>query len=734
VPNKYQIEYGDRPRGNTGGSTARLIALLTIIAGVTAAPVQAAESCPNAQGRTESNPNLTTGRPYSTQLPDCRAYELVSPPDTGGIPAVSLDEGATSRPRTAGAEWDQVTPGGALYWISRAQPAGTGAVPNGTSIDLFVSRRTAAGWTTRDLTPFPTIGENELIAGAPDSSTALIITQTSLVPEDQDNPLNTQGALESVFDIYRVSEGETPLLVSHGTLPRTVPPQPAGEGIELKRAGEITENAALTAVAFVSTARLTAAASLGFKDCYAWSDVGVRLAFLTNPEFQSAVNRNCELLGMTPDGRPILRDLSADNYSGLIFVGNGSEEFPEGKVSAVQLSAPAFTTTMFDAVSPDGSLGYVTTVYPLGNEERASEPNVYAVTVPAFPNHTLVTPGTGSGNSVVCLSCRLAGGGPATFVTQSADGSHVFFNVAEAAGESAGHPYKGLWSWDRNTKTAARLTDATDVEHLISSQNGAYAVGLTRQLAKNPEGTADVYEFSASLTGPQLITSGVSADTYRLSGNEDDVFRPPTATGVSNDGRRVVYDDQPPAVEGRLPPETAQEWRTSGATIHETVQLSPLGARSSYYVLGTGGPELEDVFFAAQEPLVPADRNGGTQDVYDARAQGGFAPCTAGNPSPPPGSTSCTATTSTPNPQAPSPSPYMASLGLAALSLPPLPADTSHPASKPAPLSCHARATKIKNATKRARELKRCRRPKPRNARKSVRVRSRITIRSRGGK
>jgi len=688
------MQHGNHQHGSTRGLNTLLLTLLLLL-GVNVAPALATEPCPNAQARSESSVNPATGQPYSTQLPDCRSYELVSPPDTGRIPAVSLDI-AGSETAAPGTEWDQVTPGGALYWISRATPAGTGALPNGRSLDVFVSRRAAGGWMTRDLTPFSTIGENELVAGAPDGSTALILTQTSLVPEDQDNPLNIQGTNLGTVDIYRVGEGEAPLLVSHGTLPRTAPHNPTGEGLKFDQPGEPAFNAQLTAVAFASTARLTEEASPGFEDCYAWSDVGVRLASLTNPDGftnQAFGKRNCELLGMTPDGRPIFKDLNGDAYEGLIFVGAGAASFPiAGKVMAVQLSAPALTPTTFDALSPDGSLAYVTTAYPLGSEERGGEANVYAVTVPAFPHNTVGVPGTaGQENTVVCLSCQLGGGGAAAFMGQSADGSHVFFNVAKSAGESAGHPYKGLWSWDRNSKTAARLTEATDVEQLISSQNGQYAAGLTRQLANNPEGTADVYEFSAP-EKQQLITSGTAADTYRLRGDRQFTLSniPPTAGGVSNDGQRVVYDDQPP---GGTSLETLQEW--NGGPV--PVQLSPLGATSSYYVLGTAGPELEDVFFAAHEPLVGADRNGGVQDVYDARVQGGFAPCTAGNPNPPSGSSSCSPATGTPNPQAPSPSPYTAGLGLAAFSLPPLPADTSHPAVATKPLT---RAQKLGKALK----------------------------------
>ena len=653
-----------------------------------ATPALAAEpTCPNEQLRAESNINPATGQPYSAQLPDCRAYELVSPPETGGIPVLSRDLGTTEvvggTSVTYGAKWAQITSNGAIYWISRAQPAGTGAVPNGRSVDVFLSKRAAAGWLTRDFTPFPTIGDNELIAGSPDGSAALIMTQASLVPEDQDNPFNShREGTTAAYDMYRVTEVEPPLLITHGAAPRTVPPNYAQEIVNLDAGLEF--NANLSAVAFDSGARLTGTeavsteeATAGSTDCYSWADTGTRLAGLTNPDYGAP--RNCQLLGMMPDGRPIFEDLAGDSNHGLIVVGNGDGT---ADIKPVQLSAPSSSVTTFDAISPDGGLAYVTTAYTLGGEERGGEPDVYAVTVPALPQELLSVPGSGGENTVACVSCQVGGGGAATFVGQSADGSHVFFNVAEGSSEASDHPYKGLWSWERDTKAVVRLTEATDVAQLVSSENGQYVIGLTKQLASNPNGTSDVYEFAAG-GAPKLLTSGTVADTYRLTGAGSDDFRPPTAAGVSNDGSRVVYDEEP-AGEGSL--ETLQEW-TSG----ETRQLSPIGATSGYYVLGTAGPELEDVFFAAHEPLVAVDQNAGTQDIYDARVDGGFP-----TPSEPPISSQ------TPNPSPASISAYTPNLAPVSPSLASLSPDTSTSAISPKP----KRVTRAQQLTKMLRQCK----------------------------
>ncbi|MCW3020000.1 MAG: hypothetical protein JWN10_2308, partial [Solirubrobacterales bacterium] len=486
---------------------------------LTATPASATKPCPNAQARSESNVNPATGAPYSPQLPDCRAYELVSPPNTGGYPVASLGEKIEGEVK-AGTRIAQVTRSGAVVFVSRALPAGTGALPNGRSVNVFVSERGSGGWSTTDLTPFATLGDEDLVAAAPDGRSALVLTEASLVAADLDNPLGEvapQGGSKAGLDLYLVGKATPPQLVSHGALPRTVP---AAKSDEVEP--PFVSNADLSAVGF-STAKapLVSGASATAKDCYSWSDVGARSAVLTNPD--NSQPANCELLGMTPDGRAIIRDESGDFHNGEIFVDNvpaGGEQFPFGaNLAAVQLSAPSSTPTAFDGVSPDGKLAYVTTAYPLGGEERGGEPDVYAVTVPAFPHNTVEVPGTAGGeNTVVCLSCQVGGGGAATFVSQSADGSHVFFEVAEVSGEPAGHPYAGLWSWERKSDTASHLTEATDVEQLVLSENGEYAVGLSRQLANNLNGTADVYEFAAGQAPKLIASAGISGDVYQLTG------------------------------------------------------------------------------------------------------------------------------------------------------------------------------------------------------------------------
>jgi hypothetical protein len=110
---------------------AALVALLTFTSA-------AAAECVNEALRRESNPDPTTAKPYSVGLPDCRAYEMVSPlykqeRDTEGI---SL--GSQGLPVASG--------GDAAGWGS------VGAFSDPENVLLlnmpYLSQRAAFGWST----------------------------------------------------------------------------------------------------------------------------------------------------------------------------------------------------------------------------------------------------------------------------------------------------------------------------------------------------------------------------------------------------------------------------------------------------------------------------------------------------------------------------------------------------------------------------------------------------------
>jgi hypothetical protein len=96
-------------------------------------------SCPNERARIE--------QPYGLGLPDCRAYELVSPPDTEGSEFVgTLNHAAVS--------------GEAVAYGSQGSFSG----PVGAQLEsAYVSRRGSDGWSTQNITPPTKIGTSGTI-------------------------------------------------------------------------------------------------------------------------------------------------------------------------------------------------------------------------------------------------------------------------------------------------------------------------------------------------------------------------------------------------------------------------------------------------------------------------------------------------------------------------------------------------------------------------------------------
>jgi hypothetical protein len=651
-----------------------IILLFALIA--TPAISSAAESCPNEALRNESLENRVTKAPSSAQLPDCRAYELVSPPDTGDLPAIVLqnrkDEFNTLPPL--------VTPSGAIFYRSEADPPETGALPNGRSYNVFTSSRSPAGWRTTDLDPFGAPSDSYLLAASPDGSRALIISYDSLSPEDKDEQA---GQFEVRRDLYLVSPTHRPVLVSHGTLDRGVPQpeqnaicSPGGRAgsylfsfsqyaVECVPGHGVSFDPELNAVGFESSAQLDPGLAPAETQnpenvfqCYTWSDSGEQQATFSDFTVSSATSK-CLQLAMLPDGRPVFEDQNQDPFTqpveqfgavirqaGRLFAGADGNNFPE---SALQLSGDTPGAASFDAVSPDGKTVYVSTSDHL--IAAAAEPAIYAIRLPAEAGWGATPPPE---EDVRCLSC--GEGAAVKFLAQSADGSHLFFTTSE-----------GLWSWDARSETASRLTTDTDLSQFVCSQNGQFAIALTKQLGANPHGTADIYEFSAG-QAPRLITSGTSADAYSLHNTYEEVNVPMAdgAGAVSNDGRRVVYLDTPPGA-----PAAVDEY-----TQERTAQLSPVGASHSAFLLGTAGGELHDVFFLANQQLVAQDQNAEWNAIYDAREDGGF-------PRPTPSETNDPA----PNPTELQSTPYPSDLRAPTIQPPLLSADTATPTSTHRPLT-----------------------------------------------
>jgi hypothetical protein len=140
-------------------------------------PPTTPETCPNAARRAE--------QPDAKDLPDCRAYEMVSPRNTDGQDATAETEFREASPRASEAK--------------EAEPAvaytslGSFAAPHGSMLENeYVSRRAASGWGTQAIDPLsdPTEFGREPVEGnyrgallTPELTAGVALTSGKLVEE-----------------------------------------------------------------------------------------------------------------------------------------------------------------------------------------------------------------------------------------------------------------------------------------------------------------------------------------------------------------------------------------------------------------------------------------------------------------------------------------------------------------------------------------------------------------------
>jgi hypothetical protein len=144
-----------------------------------------AESCPNEKLREE--------QPYGLQLPDCRAYELVSPTNTNGQDATTFNAESTARASEA--------PQGTQPAITYSAKGSYGD-PEGAFLEnQYLSRRTPNGWTTQNTTPLFTTEKGQEANSTypttlftPELTEGLTVTSAQL---DEEAPL-----LNGAYGVY----------------------------------------------------------------------------------------------------------------------------------------------------------------------------------------------------------------------------------------------------------------------------------------------------------------------------------------------------------------------------------------------------------------------------------------------------------------------------------------------------------------------------------------------------
>jgi hypothetical protein len=623
-------------------------------------PVAAlAESCPNEELRAET---------HSLSLPDCRAYELVTPAFKN-LSLVTELLGSSD--------------GSAITFASFAGHS-EGVQPAYETASTYRSARTASGWLTTALAPpateleiTSTLSGNEPL-GATDAGAALV----SLRP--------AQG---SVFedDLY-LRQADGALMEVGPMLPLAgLPPSPSGEGpahaiavfggasadlshvlFQLPYKSEIVDfwpgdtevanNTNLSLYEYIGTNNTTPSL-VGVDDSgQQISQCGTGLGANTHlGEFASvhnAVSSSGATVFFTAAAACPEEGGSGPPANELFARTDGAHTIAISEPSVADCSACRTETPLnatFVGASRDGSKVFFETDQPLLPSDTDSTPDLYEYDFSAPAGQRIVqASGGGVSDATPGIGAQVVGVG-----SVSEDGSHLYFvaqgvlttepnlslrpghQVAEAGSEN-------LYLYERDSQFPAGRT--VFVATLPPSDAGEWGLTQESPMETTPEGRYLAFTSSADLTRDdtsvaqqvfrydaqrgELLRVSIGDQEFESNGDAESAeatLRPPKFAfqqivnqdpnpAISNDGSIVLFTSSE-----RLTPQAQED--APNVYVYERGRvflISDGRAPAGSFVQGVQvGPTGGDVLFRTPDSLVAQDTDL-LSDIYDARIGGGF--------------------------------------------------------------------------------------------------------------
>jgi hypothetical protein len=612
-----------------------LVSLCSLATGaLLAAPsALAEEACPNA--------SLRTG--FSAYLPDCRAYEMVSPADMNGYEVTPWDE-------------SQAAPNGeAVHYVSQAGAFGDSA--SGEAKGEFLSDRTLSGWVTHALTPPEDGSALQDIYSVPEEA-GFSIDLTKEVLLKKGGPSLAPGAPEGYDNLYlRNSLTGSYELITLVKPPNLTPTQYNYDSLHFDGASP-SDN---TVVFNVGDA-LTPEALPKESNVYAWREGKLMLVSVL-PDGQAATT--CGVLeppGQSPfsggggggtrrmissDGLLVLWERELYEQSGLEC--GGGRAFYETDLAtgkSVEISAPQGVTSApgegrLDNASSDGMKSYFMDSAPLTADAGTGgvDPNgdntgdLYEYDLETHSLTDLTPAADGEAAKVY----------NATYVSE--DGSYVYFgaegaiaSTPNARGETptAGKPNLYVWH-DGSIAFIATLGSFGSGEGEVLGGTVGKSDG---SFEGTPDGTHFVFMSTLPLTGydnTDAITGAADEEFFLY----DAVTGALTCVSCNPSGARPVGSAKVPYISGRRIM-SSDGSRVAFESTDVLAAFATDGASNVYewenghiYLISTGrqgarlssmGSSGNDIFFFTTQQLVAQDVAVGNTNIYDARVDGGFSP------------------------------------------------------------------------------------------------------------
>ncbi len=600
-------------------ASRRLVPVAVLALAGAVLPAAAAAACPNDAVRAQQD---------ATALPDCRAYELVSPVDKNGAAIRQV-----VAPRPGG--------DGVVFWSTGAFAGAPGSIAGN-----YTAQRGAGGWTTRALNP-PVRGRNPFLMDQPyvdamsrDFSQALIETR---YPVDPDDAFEGDFLSIGLPDLYRAD--------------------PDGSFTWLSPTATLPDRSGVQVVFGAATADLETVVYRTAKQVSAGGPAG------PDEQLYARHGDQVTLLSVAPAGGPLPRGAVLGRNLLALETDSGSTvggRFPSA------LSADGATVWFATKADPD---------------DQQLVPQLY-VRSDALDPAAAATTQVSRSQAADTLGDDCAT--PATFLAATQDGATAWFACGSRLTDDA-PAGGGLYRYDRaggQLQLVAATLDGTDVGSqlaLIGADRDGdhlwFATGA-QLTADAPAGSPGLYHlhdgavtFVNTLSWLDAITaSGISPDGARIAFATDDQLDPDAGgvgqvysvaadaagdgpvciscradgdaplgrSDLANAGADAFLDGNSVPRRGNVAADGsvyfASADRLVAADVNETAdvyqyrdgQLTLLssGRDEQPSVFGGASDDGRDVFILTTARLAAQDTDNGAADVYSVRVDGGFAPTT----------------------------------------------------------------------------------------------------------
>jgi hypothetical protein len=568
-------------------STRLLIALIVMIGAwsIVPSPALAAE-CPNEQVRHESTISSATGQPYDLSLPECRAYEMVSPLGKDGSDAKQREGIPVAADGEAAGFFSQ-------NGFGSAENYSVGAL--GVAANPYIARRTTGGWTTSSaLAPIGVIPVADGTGLSGDASPENFSSKSSCGVDSVTNQLlgtsmvcALRGSSNGPWVGSPLYPNTNGIIYEAGLIAGTI--RYLGSSADLSHVLFESDGSAEGGAAFLSADVSTfrgdglyeirglggspelSLVNVGTNGSEIGPDDGARLGGISGN--REGLPTPCTALGSEPYDSSAYHAISE---SGAILYFTACPSNMEGGVNtlyarregretiAISSPSPSQCTTCgpteasaaFEGASADGSKAFFLTTQQLVNADTDSTMDLYEYDFNNPPGKNLIQiSGGGAGDLTPGSGANVQG-----VVRTSSDGSHAYFvatgaltTIPNSLGQVAQPGADNLYAWERDTD--------------------------------HPEGQT---RFVAELCS-NAITSGSVADSRcpaSLNGTVEGSGNDTTLWGVDGarraqttpDGRYLVFDTYAHLIttgaEAELPEDEAQQVYRYDSQTGELVRVS----------------------------------------------------------------------------------------------------------------------------------------------------------------